>query len=139
MSSFSIATLGREGVITDPIKGLNYIMSCFFFSKYSQTPLYKGQVISLSNLIKQSGDDHLDISSAIEKNLTVLLERYFKSVQVTCLATREEPDIHLDLTVTVVPNEGAMKDTIDLGYALTVADSTFKTIIDRLNNEVLYQ
>ena len=138
MSSFSIATLGREGVITDPIKGLNYIMSCFFFSKYSQTALYKGEVISLPHLIKRTAGSSTDLSLGLEKDLTKLLDRYFDSAQVQSTIIKDDPEIHLDLKVSVIPRDGSLKDTIDLGYALTVGESTFKSIINKMNNEVLY-
>lgn len=139
MSSFSIATLGREGVITDPAKGLNYIMSCFFFSKFSQTAMYRGKIISLSNIIKQSGDNPLSLVQNLEEGLSELLQRYFKTVDVSVTTDRSDgPDINVDLKVTVIPNDGGVSDTIDLGYALTVADNTFKSIVNRLNNETLY-
>ena len=139
MSDFSIATLGREGVITDPAKGLNYIMSCFFFSKFSQTVIYKGNVISLSNIIKQAGDDPLQLTRALEESITSLLDRYFKTVRVTVNATSgDSPEISVDLQVSVIPNNGTTKDMIDMGYALTVEDTTFKKIVNQLNNEVLF-
>lgn len=139
-NKFAIATLGKEGVITDPVRGLNYLMSCFFFSKYSQTTLYKGAVISLSKIIQTSGSDSSTFVNQMEEKLTEFLYRHFKAVDVTCraLSGDDDQELEVSLDVTVSLTDSLTVGAINLGYALTVSDGKFKQIIDKLNNETLY-
>ena len=138
MSRFALMTLGPEGVITDPYVGLNYIMSCFFFSLKSQTDLYQNHVISLSNLIKQSGDSSTAMARLLEEKLSELLSRHYDSVVIEVEAVEEGVDIHLSVRGTVTTTDSQGDRRIDLGYGLTVANDTFKKIVDHLNSQVIY-
>lgn len=136
MAKFNLVTLG--GVITDPRAGLNYIMSCFFFSKYSQTDLYNDNVISLSKIIKRSGDDPTEIESGIESGLTQLLSRYYDTVQLSVASSDDGANIEVALRGTVTTEDSSGTKRIDLGYVLGSKDGTFNRIIDTLNNETVY-
>ena len=137
MENFQLVTL--SGITTDPRAGLNYIMSCFFFSKYSQTDLYRGNVISLAKIIKEYGDDTSDISRAIERNLDILLRRYFPIVILDISARDDGANIEVLLKGQVGTRDSTGDVRLDLGYTLSSREGMFKKIVDTLNNEILYQ
>lgn len=136
MDNFNLVTL--SGVITDPRAGLNYIMSCFFFSKYSQSDLFKGKIISLSQIIKEGGDNAADISNGIDRGLSDLLGRYFQVVNLNVTAEDSGHSIEVSIEGYVITSDSTGEKRLDLGYVLSSSDGTFKKIVDRLNNEVLY-
>lgn len=136
----SIPTLGKEGAITDSVNALNYVMMCFFFSKYSQSAICRGSVISLTKVIQSSGHDANAFMVEVEVKLEELLTRHFHSADVTCSdeTPEDESDMRIALDVTVTTGvEGNFKK-INLGYALTIGEGQFKRIIDTLNGEALY-
>ncbi len=137
MDTFQLVTL--SGITTDPRAGLNYIMSCFFFSKFSQTDLYRGNVISLSKIIKDFGNDPSDVSSAIEQNLDTLLKRYFPVVSVEAIGRDDGANIEIRLTGSVITRDSTGEVRLDLGYTLSSREGTFRKIVDNLNNEVIYE
>lgn len=136
MAKFSLMTLG--GVITDPQAGLNYIMSCFFFSKYSQTDIYRGNVISLSKIVQQHGDNTVDVATEIERSLQTLLQRYFQVAVVEARAFDDGANIEVSIQGHVITEDSTGERRLDLGYSLSAADGTFKNIVDVLNNETIY-
>lgn len=136
MSTFSIVTL--SGVITDPRAGLNYIMSCFFFSKYSQTDLYRGNVISLPEIIKRSGDSTTDIATETESGLERLLSRYFPVVNLEVDAVDDGANIEISIKGYIIAVDSTGEKRLDVGYVLSTKDGTFRKIVDVINEEVLY-
>lgn len=137
MDKFQLVTL--SGVISDPRAGLNYIMSCFFFSKHSQSDLYAGSIISLPNIIKRSGNDNTEISNAIDKSLENLLGRYFPVVILEVYANDDDgPDIEVTIRGQVAAMDSTGEVRIDIGYTLSARDGKFRKIINELNNETIY-
>lgn len=137
MDKFQIVTL--SGVITDPRAGLNYIMSCFFFSKVSQTVLFKDSVISLPALIKKYGNDPIDMASAVESNLDTLLRRYFSMVSVEAEGVDDGANINLEIRGYVTTKDSTGDVRLDLGYILASREGSFRKIVDQLNDEVIYE
>lgn len=135
MDKFQIVTL--SGIITDPRAGLNYIMSCFFFNKHSQTDLYRGGVISLPKIIKDFGNDTIGISTAIENNLERLLKRYYPIVNIDVSARDDGANIDISLKGQVASNDSTGEVRLDMGYTLSAQEGTFRKIIDELNDEEL--
>lgn len=137
MAKFSLMSL--KGVITDPQAGLNYIMSCFFFSKHSQTDLFKDNVISLSKIVQQHGDNTTDIAVEIEQKLQVLLQRYFDVAVVEAHATDDGANIEVVIRGYVITEDSTGERRLDLGYSLSASEGSFKNIVDILNdNERIY-
>ncbi len=139
-NDLAIPTLGKEGTITDPNGALNYLMLCFFFSKYSQSAICRGSVISLTKVLQSNGSDPSQVIEAIENGLTELLERHFDTASVTCnqISEPDESDMDISLDVTVTTGTEGDAKRINLGYALTIGDSKFKKILSSLTGEVLF-
>lgn len=136
MAKFSLMTL--SGVITDPQAGLNYIMSCYFFSKYSQTDIYRGNIVSLSSVIQQHGNNTTDVSSEIETSLQALLLRYFDVATIESTATDDGANIEVVIRGQVITEDSTGERRLDLGYSLSASGGAFKNIVDILNKEVIY-
>lgn len=136
MAKFSLMTLG--GVITDPQAGLNYIMSCYFFSKYSQSDIYKGNIVSLSKVVQQYGDNTVDIATGIEESLQQLLQRYFDIATVEATAVDDNANIEVSIQGHVITEDSTGERRLDLGYSLSTVEGSFKNIVDVLNNEKIY-
>lgn len=131
----NIITLGREGVISDPAKIIDWLMCCFFFSKHSQTTLMFGKVTSLTKILQMHTDDPSGLRETLQRRLTAFLERAFTRVQVdVSTATLEEEgkggiSVSLDI---IVSNEGDInRGTISVGYSLTYQSTVLREILEK--------
>lgn len=129
-----VITLGKEGLLADNDLKIDYLMSSYFFSKYSQTSLYRGSIKSLTKIIQQHGNDPLAMKSALEDSLTTYLNNFFQSVSIS--VTVEDPDAAgtiLLLNGIVSSAESIQVNPVSLGYSLLTRDSTVKKIINITN------
>jgi len=138
--STPVTTLGKEGVIKDPNLKCDYLMCCFFFTKYSQTILYRDQLTSLPKLIQQYGDDPLRIRDALETSLNAFLSKFFTttSVLVTLEDTGDNPGIKLQIEAIVSDEAALTPGSISVGYSLLTKDSKLKSIIRQLDGGEIY-
>lgn len=133
--SANIITLGREGVIQDPAKKIDWLMCCFFFSKHSQSTLMFGKITSLTKILQLYTDDPSGVKQALQTKLTTYLERAFTRVQVdVSTQTLEEEGkggIAISLDIIVSDDTDVNKGSISVGYALTYQSTILREILEK--------
>lgn len=75
-------TLSEDSWVTDNQQMLDYLISHFFLSDYSQTQIYLNNVSSLPFIIQSETGDIRSTVKAIEDNLIKYLNRYFTTASV---------------------------------------------------------
>lgn len=137
--SGNIITLGREAVITDIYKKIDWVMSCFFFSKHSQSRLFKGKIVSLTKIIQQYGNDPAELKIKTEEKLSGFLNNFFDQSSLT--VTVEEPDSG-DMTLVIDASVADSKSTggsmVSIGYSLTYHDSNLLKILETTSGRTLF-
>lgn len=133
-----VITLGKEGLLADPDLKIDYLMASFFFSKHSQTTLYRGNITSLTKLIQLHGNDPLTMKRELEDALIKYLRKYFPSVDITVtVEDPDEPGIKLQLNGMVSNETSIQINPISIGYSLYTRDSIVKSIIKLTTGEAI--
>ncbi|MNQ29612.1 hypothetical protein D3C85_429270 [compost metagenome] len=135
-----VATLGKAGCVEDIDLKIDYMMCCYFFSKYSQTTYFKDNVHSLTKVIQQFGNDPFAIAEKLKQDLYSFLSEGFTSVtlDVTLDTTTVGPGISLLIEGIVSDGDSIDVDSRSIGYALTAKDSMLKTILNTNSGNTLY-
>lgn len=127
----SIITLGREGVITDTHKKVDWIMSCFFFSLHSQSRLFKGNISSLPKVIQRNTDAPGNLKNDLEETLTKYLNKFFPTVIVNVdIEDINNNDFVIALDADITDSAGA-KPNVSIGYSLTYRSSRLEQLLDK--------
>lgn len=135
----SVVTLGIQGVTRDVDKAIDYLMCCFFYSKYSQSTLYRGRVTSLTKIIQMNATDATGLRVEIENQLGTFLRRTFATATVV---VREEsdsadPGIKLQINAMVSTGDDINASSTSVGYSLLTKDSKLKRLINLSNGTTL--
>lgn len=128
--SVSVITLGKEGKLDDPDLKIDYLMNCYFFSKYSQSVLYAGKVTSLTKVIQEFGNNPGSIKREIEDTLQTFLAKFFTTASVEVTAEDGEPGIKLQINAIVSDGDSISPNSYSVGYSLMVKDSVLKSILN---------
>lgn len=125
-----IPILDANGFSTDlPIKA-DEAMSNFYITQRSQSDSFRGQVVSLSHLIQQFGNDPRQLQEQTKRILGAYFERQFDGVDLAVTTEVNGPSI--DLQIDAILRDG--DDQINLVHAVTYTNSKIKSIIDLQNN-----
>lgn len=137
----AIPTLGKEGFIEDIDNKIDYLMCCYFFSKYSQSVICRNTVISLGKDIQKHGNNEVNLREAIESSLRAYLIESFATVEVSVKIedSGDEPGIKLLVEAIVSDADTITPNSVSVGYSLMTRDSKLKSIINALTGESLYQ
>lgn len=131
-----VVTLQKEGYLSDIDKKIDYLMCCYFFSKYSQSTLYYGNVFSLMKIIQMHGNEPVSIQTNVENSLQTFLSKWFQNVQVSVSVDENiYPGIGLIIDATVTDNVKGVMQTRSIGYSLLINDSRLKSITN-MNNGI---
>lgn len=133
-----IITLGREAVISDRYKQLDWVMCCFFFTKYSQSRYFRGRLTSLTKLIQSHTDQPVELARAVQDTLQSYLDRFFDGAMVSA-QVEDVDDANFNLVLDVdVPSDKTGEAKISMGYALTYESTHLRRILERLSGRVIY-
>jgi len=136
--SVDVITLGKEGLIADVDRKVDYLMCCYFFSKHSQTTFYVGQISSLTKIIQMYGDDAIDVTRELQLDLQEYLQKFFTSVQVEIKADDTDPGISLQIDAIVSDGESINTNPTSVGYSLSINNSKLKSIVNMTNEVTVY-
>lgn len=136
--SVDVVTLGKEGILSDVNLKIDYLMCCYFFSKYSQTTLYRGLISSLTKEIQLYGNDDIDITRELTTSLTAYLQKYFTSVKVDISVEDHDPGINLQINAIVSDGDSIDSSPASVGYSLLTNDSKLRSIVNINTENVLY-
>lgn len=82
MATKVLPILGGEGWLKDPNLIMDRLYMHVFLTDHSQSNIYQGDVVSLQYILSLYGDDELSITTAVQKSLKSLYNKYFKNVSV---------------------------------------------------------
>lgn len=138
--AIKVVTLGKAGAVEDIDLKIDYLMCCYFFSKYSQTTLFKGTVQSLTKIIQRYGNDPFTIAQELKTDLYNFLSQGFSNVtiDVTLDTTDAGPGINLQIQGIVSDGDSIEVDSRSIGYSLSAKDSKLKSILNTNNGKTLY-
>lgn len=92
MENVLLPSLSQDGWVSSTKEKLDYLMSHFFLSDYSQTSIYSKYVASLSYILQANQNKMIDTKNAVTTTLTDYLSRYkFTDVIVDVGIKEEEP------------------------------------------------
>lgn len=135
-----VATLGMEGFLEDINLKIDYLMCCYFYSKFKQTTLYRGRIISLSKTLQMNGHDAIDAKNAIQADMQSFLEKFFTTTQVEVLNLTKETDAGINLQIdAIVSEQGSVEgNSVSVGYSVFSKNSMLKQLVNRSNGTVIY-
>lgn len=138
--SVDVITLGKAGVLKDPDAKIDYLMCCYFFTKYSQTTLFPGMLTSLTKTIQMYGNDPISIRREIQSDLSNFLKKFFTTaaVEVKIEDSGDDPGINLLIDAIVSDGDSIIPSSRSVGYSLMTKDSTLKSIVDVTNGKTIY-
>ncbi len=102
----AIPSLSGKGWIQDVKPKADKLMAYYLTSNYSQTDLFRGDVVSLPKQVQEHNSDPVALRDLIRADLERLLGRYFDSVTVdvsTDIPNKDDPArLNITLNATVV-------------------------------------
>lgn len=125
-----IPVLDSNSFITDlPIKA-DEAMSNIYITQRSQTDAYRGQLVSLADMIKRFGSDPRQLKDHVQETLQSYFDRQFDecNLKVTAFEVGSSIDLHID----AILRDGT--EQINLVHAVTYTNSKIKSIIDLQND-----
>ena len=136
--STNFANLGMENVIRDTARKLDKHMLAFFFSKYSQSILYRGGIISLPKLIQMYGNSEQEIRDAVQKALTDKLTAHFTTVSVEVSVETMGGNMTLVIDANVSDENDIESGTVSVGFTLNITESRIKSIFSKLSETPIF-
>lgn len=125
-----IPTLSAKGFVSTVVDKAERAIAYFCVSQYSQTNLYRGNVVTLPWLVQKYGSDALEIRSQLQSALNNYLNRLFDEAQVEVVAEDDSETISLDTKIVVI-DQGVR---YDLGYIIRTTNNKVLDIFD-INNQ----
>lgn len=125
-----IPTLSAKGFVTTIVDKAERAIAYFCVSQYSQTNLYRGNVITLPWLVQRYGSDALEMRNQLQSALNNYLNRLFDEAQVEVVVDDDSEAISLDTKIIVI-DEGTR---YDLGYIIRTTNNKVLDIFD-INNQ----
>lgn len=124
-----IPVLDEKGFVTDLVIKADQALSNFYISQRSQSDSFRGQIVSLSDLIRRFGSDPKQLRDAAQELLSNYFSRQFDAADVQVTTAVTGPSI--DLQIDVILRDGAQE--ITLSHAVKATNSIIKSIIDLQN------
>lgn len=130
----AIATLSTIGYATDPEQRLDRMMAYYLTSYYSQSLMFRGNIMSLQKQLREYGHDTTELVTRVTDEMTSYLAQEFQGVTVrirTDIPNPEDPG-RINMTVEAVVSVDGKN------YSLArVVETRNAVIIDiiKINNE----
>lgn len=130
----AIATLSTLGYATDPEQRLDRMMAYYLTSYYSQSLMFRGNIMSLQKQLREYGNNTTELVTKVTDEMTSYLAQEFQGVTVrirTDIPNPEDPN-RINMTVEAIVSVDGKN------YSLArVVETRNSVIIDiiNLNNE----
>jgi hypothetical protein len=131
MSITLLPTLSDSAWVSSNRDTVNYVMSYFYESQYSQSQFYYGNISSMSYLLYKYGNDPVKMATEVETTLTALLGRYLNNVTVECSVTPTD-SVSASINIYVEFND-EQGNPVTLSNLLLVANSKIVKVINANN------
>lgn len=132
--SVYVPTLSRAGWSKSPQEKVDYLLSDFFTSEYSQSYLFGGSITSLTYLIQRFQGDIPSLIDSMRDKLNSYFECYFDAAVVDITSDYNSPtnttgNITLKIYIQVTENN----KVYSVGKIVETSDGKIKKIVS-LNN-----
>lgn len=129
MPNTPVPTLSSDGWVRSSVMRLDYLLSHFFLSEYSQSYMNYGNVASLPYILAINKADKDKLTTDVDQVLRAYLSRYFKEVKVK-VWLEGDTDVKLHIALSCLDDEGVYTDA---GRLATIVDGKLKKVI-KINN-----
>ncbi len=126
-----VPTLSESGWVYDSTNKVDFLMSYFYESLYSQTQLYYPHVSSMSYLLYKYGNNPSEFAQEVEDTLTTFLSRYVDGVKVTC--SPNFTDSFISSINMYVEFKDAMGNIVTLSDMLNVKNNKITEVVNNVN------
>jgi hypothetical protein len=129
MANTAVPTLDTAGWVTDGAEKLNRLLAYFFTTMNSQSNLYRSTINSIQSIIEKSGNDIDDLTSSLQRQLSIYLGRYYDNVTIKVYidpATIIHSLVTLNLDIAISDKDGFTK----YGPSINLNNGVFKSIVD---------
>lgn len=129
MANTAVPTLDTAGWVTDGAEKLNRLLAYFFTTMNSQSNLYRSTINSIQSIIEKSGNDIDDLTSSLQRQLSIYLGRYYDNVTIKVYvdpATIIHALVTLNLDIAISDKDGFTK----YGPSINLNNGVFKSIVD---------
>ncbi len=124
-----IPVLDEKGFVTDLKIKADQALSNFYLSQRSQSDSFRGNIVSLSDLLRRFGNDPKQLRDRTQELLSNYFARQFDAADVQVLTQVTGPSI--DLQIDAILRDGDQE--ITLSHAVNATNSIIKSIIDLQN------
>lgn len=125
-----IPVLGSKGFVKDLLVMVDEAMTNFYLSQRSQSDSWRGNITSLSDLIRLHGNDARDLKTHAQLALDSYFGRQFVYVDLKIDVIDNQTS--LDLQIDAILGNGV--DQVNVAHVIMSKDSVIKSIIDLQNN-----
>jgi hypothetical protein len=126
------ASLSSKGYIYSIVEKTDRLLAVFFASDANQDHQFKGTIANLSILLKECGNDMLQLRERLRASLEQYLGRMYEHVVVEVDDdSLTNPSSRVHVTVKIMVTEAGQR--YDVGQLLTLIDGKFEKITT-LNN-----
>lgn len=130
----AIATLSMMGYAVDPEQRLDRMMAYYLTSYYSQSLMFRGNIMSLQKQLREYGNDATELVTRVTDEMTSYLSQEFQGVVVrirTDIPNPEDPN-RINMTVEAIVSVDGQN--YSLARVVETRNAVIVNIID-LNNE----
>lgn len=125
-----IPVLGSAGFATDLTIKADEALTNFYISQKSQSDMYRGQIVSLGDIISRLGNNPSGLEDEVRDILDGYFSRLFDEVTLDVNTVVRGPSI--DLQIGAILRDG--DKSIDIQHVVTSSDSKIRSIIDLQND-----
>lgn len=136
--STNIANLGDESVIRDTPRKLDQHMLDFFFSKHSQSTVFRNSIISLPKLIQMYGNDEGQMQARTQEALTAKLSAHFTTVAVNVTVEVTDGDMTVVIDADVTDELDIENGRVNVGFTLNITNSILKEILSKMSDVPIF-
>ena len=126
-----IPVLDPNGFVSDLIIKVDQAMSNFYITLRSQTDSYRGNLVSLADLIREFGDNPRQLKEQATIILQGYFDRQFDEATLNIKAV-DTPGSGIDLQIYAILRDG--NNEVNIAHSVTAANSRIKAIIDLQND-----
>lgn len=134
MSSNPVPVMGTQKFATDLVGKFTHLFANFMTTDHAQTLIFNNNVVSLSRLTQQAGNDAAKLKPLLQKALTDFLSSHFDTVNVTVTISQAKDvgfEGHYDIQVHVGLQDN--NETLSDSYLLRTVQGKLERMI-RLHN-----
>lgn len=126
-----IPVLDPNGFVTDLIIKVDQAMSNFYITQRSQTDSFRGQLVSLSDLVRRFGDNTRKLQEETTQLLQSYFDRQFDEATLNVKAV-DTPGSGIDLQIYAILRDG--NNEVNIAHSVSATNSRIKAIIDLQND-----